>query len=210
MKTVELIAMLAADTTPQPDMVARLWRTLPVAFLISFVALVTLWHVRPDLASALASPSLIKTVLPGVLAIAAFWLARGMARPEARVRAQWAVVMLLAAGSALALGLGLAKFGMSGMITAMDTPNLITCFASIPVLSALPLVAVFWALKSGAPANTRTAGAAAGLLAGALGTMIYSFHCPEDSILFFLPAYGLNMLIVMAAGAALGPRYLRW
>ena len=40
--------------------------------------------------------------------------------------------------------------------------------------------------------------------------MVYSLHCPEDAMLFFIPAYGTMILTMTAAGAALGPRLLRW
>jgi len=210
MKTEDLIAALSADTTSQPTMGARLLRTMPVAVLVALVAVVALWKVRPDLAAALASPALIKTAMPAVLALAALWLARGLSRPESRARAQWAVVLVLLAGCAVALVQGLMLGGMSGLMTALDTPNLLTCFLSIPVLSALPLAAVLWSMNSGAPSNPRLAGAAAGLLAGAAGTAVYSLHCPKDALLFFAPAYGMNVLIMVGAGTLLGPRWLRW
>lgn len=210
MKTDDLIAALAADNTPRPTPGARLAQALPVALLLSLVALVTLWRVRPDLAAALGSVAAVKTVVPIGLGLVALWLARGMARPESRAGAQWAVVVAMVLAGALALAQGILAAGFAGLVAALDTPNLITCFVSIPVLSALPMAAAFWAMKSGAPANPRLAGVAAGLLAGAGGTAIYSLHCPEDSLLFFLPAYGGSMLIVAAAGALLGPRLLRW
>ncbi|MCB1405678.1 MAG: DUF1109 domain-containing protein [Rhodobacteraceae bacterium] len=210
MKTDDLIAALAADNTPRPTPGARMAQALPVALLLSLVALVLLWRVRPDLAAALGSAAAVKTIVPVLLTLVALWLARGMTRPEARARAQWALVAVMVLAGGLALAQGIATQGFAGLIGALDTPNLITCLVSIPVLSALPLAASFWAMKSGAPANPRLAGVAAGLLAGAGGTAIYSLHCPEDSLLFCLPAYGGTMLIVVAAGALLGPRLLRW
>lgn len=210
MKTEDLIAALVADTTPQKSTGTRLFQALPLAVLVSLLALIALWSVRPDLSAAIASPALIKTVLPAGLALIALWLAHGLSHPEARARAQWATVGVVAIGFAVALAQGLLSGGWSGLKSALQTPNLITCFVSIPLLSSLPLAAVIWAMKSGAPANLRQAGAAAGLLAGAAGTAVYSLHCPEDSLLFFGPAYGLNILIMVAIGAVFGPRWLRW
>ena len=210
MKTEDLIAAMSADATPQPAVTMRLWRMFPVAVLASLVALLTVWHVRPDLAVALASPAVIKTLIPAALAGAAFWLAQGLTRPEAKARAQWAVVGVLVLGCVALVGRGMIAGGPSGLGAALNSPNLITCFLSIPVLSALPLGAVFWAMRTGATSNVWLAGAAAGLLAGAAGAAIYSLHCPEDSILFFLPAYGTNVLIMVGIGTALGPRLLRW
>jgi len=210
MKTDDLIAALSADVTPPPGIGARLARALPAASLVSLVALLGFWHMRPDLVQALASPALLKTVMPLILAGIALWLAQGIARPEARNRARWAVTLVVIGGALAMLVQGLMVGGFGGLLMALDTPNLITCFVSIPILSSLPLAATFWALKAGAPANPRLAGMAAGLLAGGIGAAVYSLHCPEDSVLFFLPAYGMNILIMVALGAALGPRQLRW
>jgi hypothetical protein len=39
---------------------------------------------------------------------------------------------------------------------------------------------------------------------------MYSLYCDQDALLFYLPAYGLAVLGVAAAGAAAGARLLRW
>ena len=61
-----------------------------------------------------------------------------------------------------------------------------------------------------APTRLRLAGAAAGLLSGAVGALVYSLHCPELAAPFLGFWYLLGMLIPTAAGALLGPRLLRW
>jgi hypothetical protein len=54
------------------------------------------------------------------------------------------------------------------------------------------------------------AGAAAGLLAGALGAAVYATHCMDDSPLFvaiwYTPAIGLMTLV----GLLVGRTMLRW
>jgi len=55
-----------------------------------------------------------------------------------------------------------------------------------------------------------TGGAAAGLLAGAAGALIYALHCPEMDAPFLAIWYLPGMLIPTAAGTLLGPRLLRW
>ena len=47
-------------------------------------------------------------------------------------------------------------------------------------------------------------------LAGAIGALVYCLHCPELAPPFLGFWYLLGMLIPAAAGAALGPRLLRW
>ncbi|HUI21148.1 MAG TPA: NrsF family protein, partial [Methylocella sp.] len=54
------------------------------------------------------------------------------------------------------------------------------------------------------------AGAAAGLLAGAIGAAFYATHCPDDSPLFVATWYTLAIAFVTAIGAIAGARLLRW
>ncbi len=78
-------------------------------------------------------------------------------------------------------------------------------------LLSLPVFAgTLWAMRGLAPVQPVRAGAAAGLLAGAVGALIYALHCPEMEAPFLGSWYLLGMLIPGAAGAALGPRLLRW
>jgi hypothetical protein len=88
--------------------------------------------------------------------------------------------------------------------TAAVCPFLIT-------LVAAPLfVAFLWVLRGLAPTHLRSAGAAAGFAAGALGALTYSLHCPELTAPFIGVWYLLGMLIPTAIGASFGPRLLRW
>lgn len=89
-----------------------------------------------------------------------------------------------------------------------DTWN--SCPFLIALLSAPVFVAVVWAMKGLAPTRLRLAGAAAGLLSGAVGTVVYSVHCPEMEAPFIGFWYLLGMLLPTAVGALLGPRLLRW
>jgi hypothetical protein len=56
---------------------------------------------------------------------------------------------------------------------------------------------------------TRT-GALAGLMAGGLGAAFYAAHCPDDSPLFVAVWYGIAVTFMMALGAPLRRRILRW
>jgi hypothetical protein len=84
------------------------------------------------------------------------------------------------------------------------------CLASITLLSVAPLVALLVALRAGAPRSPAMAGAAAGLLAGGLGAVLYAIHCPDDSPLFVALWYVPAVALVVLAGAAAGSRVLRW
>jgi hypothetical protein len=54
------------------------------------------------------------------------------------------------------------------------------------------------------------AGAAAGLLAGALSATFYAAHCTDDSPLFVAVWYSLAIAILAARGAIAAPRLARW
>lgn len=210
MRTDELIAALAADTTPRAAPGTRLARLLPLALAVSAALLIAFWQVRPDLAAALGSLTIYKTLVPATLALAALALVRALARPEARVRAEGTVLAVLLAGLAVALGYGLGTNTPAEIYQILDTRDFENCLVSVPVLAALPLAAALWALKAGAPRHPAVAGAVAGLLAGGIGAAIYSLHCPHDPLMYFFPAYGTAMLIVVAAGALIGAKVLRW
>jgi len=85
-----------------------------------------------------------------------------------------------------------------------------SCPFLVALLSAPVFAAVIWATRGLAPTRLRLAGAAAGLLSGAVGALVYSLHCPEFAAPFLGFWYLLGMLIPTATGALLGPRLLRW
>jgi hypothetical protein len=84
------------------------------------------------------------------------------------------------------------------------------CPFNIALLSIPAFVAMLWAMSGFAPTRLRLAGAASGLLAGALGALVYTLHCPELAAPFLGVWYVIGMLIPAAIGALVGPRVLRW
>ena len=85
-----------------------------------------------------------------------------------------------------------------------------SCPFNIALLSLPTFIASLWALKQLAPTRLRLAGGASGLTAGALGALVYGLHCPELATPFLGVWYVLGILIPTLAGAAIGPRVLRW
>jgi hypothetical protein len=88
--------------------------------------------------------------------------------------------------------------------------NGVMCVASILFLSLLPLTATIYALRQGAPMSPALAGAAAGLLAGALGATVFAMHCTNDSPLFVAIWYALAIGLMSIFGLLVGKRALRW
>jgi hypothetical protein len=84
------------------------------------------------------------------------------------------------------------------------------CPLFIALVSVPVFVASLYAARRLAPTNLRAAGFAAGLLAGAAGAAVYSFHCTESAAPFLAIWYTAGVLLTALAGALLGPRLLRW
>jgi hypothetical protein len=210
MKTDRLIETLAADTRRQPDSARLLGLALPAAAVLSAALMLLVLGLRGDLAAALASPVLFKTLLPLGLGLAAVALALRLARPGQRPGwplAGIAVALALAAGSFL-LTLFATPAPMQGSKLLGDSIR--TCLMSIPTLAVPLLAAALWALRQGASLSPGHSGLAAGLAAGGLSAAIYSLYCTEDSPLFFVTWYGLAILAVALAGRFIGTRVLRW
>jgi hypothetical protein len=212
MKTNELIAAMAADakSTDMP-----IGRTLSLAIAVGFVLAAVLFFVdvglRPDMASALASPRfLFKCVLTLMLLVSGLGLVWHLARPGS-IPIGW-VVALAAVPVLLALGVVSEMISLPASLweSRIFGMNWRVCMTLIPMLSAAPLVAVILALRQGATTHPVFAGAAAGLLSAGIGATLYATHCQSDSPLFVAVWYVITTVFVTLVGAILGSRLLRW
>ncbi len=79
------------------------------------------------------------------------------------------------------------------------------------VLIALPtLTLLLVAMRRLAPANPALTGLAAGIVAGAVGVLIYSLHCPESGMPFIVIWYTLGVAITGFLGMIGGRVFLHW
>ncbi len=211
MKTDDLIQLLAADyAAPHPNLPARLAGAIAAAAACSFILLALAYGVRPNLAAvAFGWPVALKFIVSLSLAITSAALALRLVRPVVERRV-W--LLLIPAPLILALA-GLYDLAITPPATwekqAIGAHPL-ACLLSVPLLSALPLAAILWALRDGAPAVPADAGFAAGAMAAGIGSAIYALHCPDDSPLFLAIWYVLAAALVIAAGQLGGARLLRW
>lgn len=168
--------------------------------------------VRPDLSEAARLPMFwVKIAFPACLAAGALYAAGRLSRPGGRLgkaapaalAAPVVGMWVLAAFVLLAATAGERKALLFGSTWG-------ECLLSVAVLSLPVFVAAMWAMKGLAPTRLALAGAAAGLLAGATGALIYALHCPEMQAPFLATWYLLGMLIPTGIGAFAGPRLLRW
>lgn len=212
MRTEDLIAALSADAATPPRRLTPAFRAaVAVAALGAGLVFAGLLGVRPDIAQALSSPRfLLKFVVTLALGAAATALALRLARPGADPKA--GVMALLAVGAlvATAVVVELAVVPREAWEARLFGRNWLVCLVNVPVLSVLPLAALLVALRRGAPDRPAALGAAAGLLAGAIGATFYAAHCTDDSPLFVAVWYAIGIGAMTALGAALGGRLLRW
>ncbi len=210
MKTDDLITLLSADARPQPRM-SQAWSLALAAGSTAAVLLtITLLRPRSDLLAVLPSwRFLMKFVLCGSLALAAYVLSRRLARPDEDGLPLW----LLAIPAGLVVALVIIEMAATPSTTwwsHMVGGNNRWCLLFVPLLSSLPLMASLKVLSYGAPTRPRLAGFAAGLLAGGIGAAAYALHCVDDSPFFVAVWYSLGIAIVSLVGAFLGSRLLRW
>lgn len=212
METEKLIATLAADSRLTPLggergflLIGVLGTLVTLAFFFGFLG------PRPDLGSAVGSLRfLAKPLLAALLCAGALGTLLRLARPGAKV-SPWLSVLLAAAFLLVAaVFLELAVVPRDLWAERLLGEDALACLALIPLMSAGPLIAFLCALRRAAPTRPALAGAVAGLAAAGLGASIYAFHCVDDSPLFLAVWYGAATLIVVAAGALLGRRLLRW
>ena len=214
MKTDDLVAMLATQA-PRADMRGARLRffgaALPAGLLLSAALVAATYGVRPDLAEVATTPRFVwKLAFAACMAAGACVAAWRLASPARRVGLAWIAIVVPVAlawtGAALALS-NAAPAARWAMIAGQSWRS---CPFNIALLSIPVFACILWAMRECAPTRPRAAGAAAGLLAGALGTIAYCLHCIEMAVPFWAIWYLLGMLLPAALGALLGPRLLRW
>jgi hypothetical protein len=213
MKTDDLVALLSANLEP----VDRGWavRTLGVALgagsILALGITIVGLGVRPDLMTARA---LIFVVIKlffavGIVSLALVYLTR-LTRPGAqRKNSSFLIAMpfLVIVGLA-AISLGLAPSSHWDRMIAGD--QWLECLVSVPIIAIVPFAISVWAVRRAAPTNLARTGAFTGLIAGGVSAMAYAVHCTDDSLPFVAVWYSGTIVLCTLAGAALGPRLLRW
>jgi len=145
----------------------------------------------------------------GISSLAFVYLAK-LARPggERKPRSYLVAVPFLAIVALAAITLGLAPSSHWNKMIVGD--EWLECLVSIPVIAIVPFAVSIWAVRQAAPTNLARTGAFAGLVAGGVSAMAYALHCTDDSLPFVAVWYGGTIVLCTLAGAAMGPRLLRW
>jgi hypothetical protein len=212
MKTTELIAALAAD--PKPRAVHLGWRVvaaLAIGGVISFSLFMAALGMRPDVARAAHTMRFdLKFLDTLTLALPSALLCLRLSRPDARpgVMALWLVAPFVLLAGAVAVEMTVVP--EASWAAKLVGSNALHCLTLIPLMSIPPLSALIVALREGAPARPAWTGALAGAAAAGLAATIYATNCTDDSPLFVATWYPLATLVVVAAGALAGRRFLVW
>lgn len=212
MKTDDLIRALAADRKPAgPSPGLALLLAVAGGFAVSAV-LFALWvGPRPDLGGAIMSlPFMLKPLEMGLLAVASAALVLRLAKPGLSARSAMLITAIAPAIMIAALAAELMMVPRSEWLVRLAGVHWYICVMNMVLLALPMLAAILFGLRFGAPTRPVFAGAAAGLLSGALSATLYISHCPDDSPIFVAAWFTLAIAIVTAIGAMLGSRILRW
>jgi hypothetical protein len=133
-------------------------------------------------------------------------------RPGLEDETNWALIFfpfLAALAVAFAVLLGEPQ-AWREMLRGATTVSSLRCLLLIMFFAAIPLAAVLYALREGAPTRLKLCGGVAGIVGGGIGAAAYAFNCTSDTIPFIAIWYGAAIVLCAVIGAQLGPRVLRW
>ncbi|HEY3047775.1 MAG TPA: DUF1109 domain-containing protein [Polaromonas sp.] len=213
MKTDELVSLLAASATSvHPATGARRlgvalgWGGLGAALLMSVT-----FGVRSDLGALALLPMFwTKLAFTASLAVMGSFAVERLSRPGMRLGGVWVGLVVPVLLMWLVGSWEFASAEPAQRQALVLGRNWASCLLRITLVSLPVLVSVFWAMKGLAPTRLALAGAAAGLLAGAVGGFVYAFHCHEMAAPFVGIWYLGSMALLALVGSLLGPRLLHW
>jgi len=212
MKTDELIRALTADQRPAgPPPGLALLLAAAGGLAVSIVLFAAWVGLRPGLGDLVMSlPFMLKPMEMGLLVIAAAVMVLRLVRPGQSPRVAVLVAAAVPAIMVAALAAELMMVPRSEWLVRLAGVHWYVCVINMVLLALPVLAAILFGLRFGAPTRPALAGAAAGLLAGALSATLYISHCPDDSPIFVAAWFTLAIAIVTGIGALLGARVLRW
>jgi hypothetical protein len=213
MKTDDLIEALAANIEPIKG--GELRNTVMIALAIGAAAAFCLVLAMFGLPAASPTgaffgPRLLALAFTlGLVAAGAGLLIRS-ARPGEPGRKLLVLIGLLFLAIFLAALVTLLVTHPAAWGGMVFGPQWAACLVCIPLFAVAPFASLVWALRRGAPTNLMRTGAIAGLVAGALGAVVFAFHHSGGSVPFIAFWYAGPILVCAVVGAILGPRLLRW
>lgn len=213
MKTNDLVKLLATGegSVDRHVMARRYTVALSVGVIAATLLMLGILGVRADLAEAIRLPMFwVKLGFVASLAVASLLAVLRLSRPGQQLNGvRYALVTPLLIMLLLA-AIVLINADPSQRLALLLGSTWTQCPLLIAMLSGPAFIAILWAMQGLAPTRLRLAGTAAGLLAGAIGALVYCLHCPEMEAPFIASWYLLGILIPAVTGTVLGCRVLRW
>jgi hypothetical protein len=213
MTTLSLIDSLASDIKPVSPY--RQHREFAIATAIgggiTLCAVILVFGIQPGIDTfAHGAPLAMKTAYTLTLAGIALATALVLARPGTVVSGIRRWLAFPVVGIAATALFELTRLPMSAWPHAVMGSSWQECPWRIATLSIPVFAGLCIALRRQAPTDLRAAGAAAGLLSGAVAATSYALACTESSATFVLVWYSVGIAVATATGAILGPKILRW
>jgi hypothetical protein len=188
-----------------------LYVALAAGLIVSLGLAVVGLGIRSDLTMAGALIFLVVKLCfaVAIVSLALVYLAR-LARPGVERKAPYFLVAIpfLVIVVLAAISLVLAPSSHWDKMIVGD--QWLECLLSIPIIAIVPFATIIWAVRRAAPTNLVRTGTFVGLVAGGVSAIAYALHCTDDSLPFVAVWYGGTIVLCTLAGAALGPRLLRW
>jgi hypothetical protein len=213
MTTNDLIARLTGELKPvsRTAVLERVGTGLGISLVASAVLMVLWLGMRPDLAEASTTMMFwTKFTYTLILAVAGGWAVKRIAHPLGSIRVN---LGLMAATIVVMIVLAFAQLAMTPPeehMAMLKGRTITVCTFNIVMLSLPLLIGAFWVLRGLAPTRLTLAGTAAGLAAGSIASLVYSFHCDESAMPFIAVWYTLGVLVAGLIGAITGRFILRW
>ncbi|MBX9821263.1 NrsF family protein [Afipia birgiae] len=213
MKTDDLVAMLSTSVEPVDRRLVARTVGVAVAAASVFALGITVigLGIRPDLMTSRAFTflllKLVFTIV--VVGLALIYLTR-LARPGGEQRTPSIVIAMPFGVIALLAAISLGFAPRSHWDAMIVGDQWLECLLSIPIIAVVPFAITILAVRRAAPTDLARTGAIAGLISGGVSAMAYALHCTDDSLPFVAVWYGGTIALCTLAGAALGPRLLRW
>jgi hypothetical protein len=212
MKTDDLIARLSDEPLRSRPVEATLALALAGGALVALAAMLLWLQVRPDIARAVTTNAFwLKLAYAAALAALSFPVVVRLTRPDGLAGRM--SIAIIAAPILMLLGLALYQLAQAppgGALHLVMGASASVCSLRIVALSTPVLAALFLSIRTLAPTRLFSAGAAAGILAGAAGTLVYALHCDESAAPFVVIWYTLGIAAVGMLGGLLGRTLLRW
>ena len=176
------------------------------------ILLVVVFGVSSDMPEQILAPMFwLRLAFPLALIAVAIKLVERLVRPGVAVTSAWLMTIL----PMVTMMLGVIFFILAApaeyRLKLVSSRNLWgTTIGNTMLLSVPSFIAMIHAMKGLAPTRLVLSGAAAGLLAGAQGVLIYALYCPDMPVPSWSVLQITAIFITTGIGAAFGPICIKW